>query len=413
MHLHLEPIGGVAGDMFVAALLDARPDLEEAMLDSLGRLGLPTGLRIAVRRYGDDVLTGTRFEVTGADERSAAATDGHRHGTSFAAIRRLIDATDIAAATKARSLAIFTLLAEAEAHVHGCAVDDVSFHEVGAWDSIVDIVAAADLIERIGAGSWSVAPLPLGEGRVRGAHGELPVPAPATLKLIEGLPVCHDGRPGERVTPTGAAIVRHLAPQAGLPTGPARVAGAGYGFGTRRLDGISNVLRVILLADDAATGGRERIASLEFEVDDQTAEDLAVGIDRLRVEPGVLDVIQAPVFAKKGRMACHVRVLARLEAAEAIIGRCFDETTTLGVRHTVVERAVLPRHVVDQEDVPVKLVRRPGGVTAKADIDAVVDDPAGSAGRSRTRHTAEQKGLRAHAAVEANVDWPDKDSVDD
>ena len=413
MHLHLEPIGGAAGDMFVAALLDARPDLKEAMLEALGRLGLPDGLSIAVRRYGDGVLTGTRFEVIPADGPSAASETDHRHGTSFAAIRRLIDTADIAAGTKARSLAIFTLLAEAEAHVHGCPVDEVSFHEVGAWDSIVDIVAAADLIERIGADSWSVAPLPLGEGRVRGAHGELPVPAPATLKLIEGMPVCHDGREGERVTPTGAAILRHLAPQAGLPGGPARMTGAGYGFGTRRFEGISNVLRVILLEDAAGIAGRERIASLEFEVDDQAAEDLAVGLDRLRGEPGVLDVIQAPVFAKKGRMASHVRVLARPEAAEAAIARCFDETTTLGVRYTVVERAVLPRHVVDQGGVPVKLVRRPGGVTAKADIDAVAGDPAGRAGRGRTRHAAEQRALNAGADFGSNVDGFRGNRVDD
>ena len=233
MHLHLEPIGGIAGDMFVAALLDARPDLRGDVLVSLTRLGQPTGLNIAVRRHSDGILTGTRFEVTAADE--PPSSGGHRHGTSFQEIRRLIGAADIPDATKARSLAIFTLLAEAEAHVHGCAVDDVAFHEVGAWDSIVDIVAAADLIERFGAASWSVAPLPLGTGRVRSIHGELPVPAPATLKLIEGLPVCHDGREGERVTPTGAAILSHLAPRSGAPPGPARITGAGYGFGTRRL----------------------------------------------------------------------------------------------------------------------------------------------------------------------------------
>ena len=145
-----------------------------------------------------------------------------------------------------RAIAIFAVLAEAEGRVHGIAPAEVSFHEVGAWDSIMDIVAAAALIEDIGAAGWSTTPVPLGSGRVRSAHGDLPVPTPATALLLEGLEVFDDGRPGERVTPTGAAILRHLMPGQGLPRRRLRLGRVGHGFGTKRFAGISNGVHGVL-----------------------------------------------------------------------------------------------------------------------------------------------------------------------
>ena len=245
--------------------------------------------------------------------------------------------------------------------MHGILVEDVTFHEVGAWDSIADVVCAAWLIDSLEPASWSCAPLPLGGGLVRTAHGMLPVPAPATALLLRGFPSRHDGVEGERVTPTGAAILRHLEPAFDLAGLEGRIAGTGHGFGTRRLPGMSNVLRALVLepVHEPHAWREETIGVCSFEVDDQTAEDLAVGLDRLRAADGVLDVVQTPVIGKKGRMAASVRVLARPAVREPLIERCFAETATLGVRWQTVRRAALEREeaVADVAGEPVRIKR--------------------------------------------------------
>ncbi|MGE0718647.1 MAG: LarC family nickel insertion protein [Alphaproteobacteria bacterium] len=386
MHIHLDPVGGIAGDMFAAAMLDAWPEWREPLLTALGGLAVPKGVAATVEAFGDGVLCGTQFDVT-----APAAAGGHDH-RSFRAIRRLLASSRLSPGVAARAEAIFAVLAEAEGRVHGIAPDDVTFHEVGAWDSIVDIVAAAFLIEGADAGSWSMAPLPVGSGRVATAHGELPVPAPAVALLLEGFAVFDDGRPGERVTPTGAAILRHLAPSAAAPRTPMRQGRVGHGFGTKRFPGISNVLRVRVL-EPVAAAHEDEIAVLRFEVDDQTPEDLAVGLDRLRAEAGVLDVLQAPAFGKKGRMTVQVQLLARAEAADAVADRCFAETTTLGLRMERVRRRILPRAMAEEAGpVRVKIADLPDGRrTAKAEMADV------AAGGDRVGRA----GLRRHAEAAA------------
>ena len=405
MHLHFDPVGGVAGDMFVAAMLDAFPHLRDGLLAALDRIGLPPGVTCAIVPHRDHALGGVRFDVSMA----AADAGGHRHHhhhdhVRYAAIRERLAAAPLATAVRVRALAIFALLADAEARVHGVTPDDVTFHEVGAWDSIADIVAASYMIDGAGVRTCSIAPLPLGSGRIETAHGTLPVPAPATVLLLEGMRTVDDGLPGERVTPTGAAIVRHLGCAAGPGRQPRRLAGTGIGFGSRRLPGISNVLRVLVLADEPAAmmeggGGRDEVAAIEFEVDDQTAEDLAAGLDRLRAMPDVLDVLQMPAFGKKGRLVSHVRVLARCDGEATVVAACFRETATIGLRVQTVRRAVLDRRSaiveVDGRAVPVKIVARPDGVrTAKAESDALAADAsAGRAGRERLRRAAEESAL--------------------
>ena len=339
--------------------------------------------------------------------RAGSATEAGHHGhphdhdhphRRFADIREWLGTSGLAAPVAERATAVFTVLAEAEAEVHGIAVEDVTFHEVGAWDSIADVVCAAWLIDSLEPASWSSAPLPLGSGLVRTAHGMLPVPAPATALLLRGFPSRHDGVEGERVTPTGAAIVRHLDPAFDLAGVEGRIARTGHGFGSRRLPGMSNVLRALVLETVSAAGAwrEETIGVCTFEVDDQTGEDLAVAIDRLRAAEGVLDVVQTPAFGKKGRMVASVRVLARTGAREAVIARCFAETTTLGVRWQPVRRAALEREetVVDAPDgaVRVKRTTRPGGeVTVKAEMDDLQSASAGRAGREHRRRQAESR----------------------
>ena len=205
LHAHLDAVGGVAGDMFVAAVLDARPELRDGLMAALRMIGAPDDVAFDVRAHDDGTMTGTRFVVDLAD-----VAGGH---VPFRDIRANLEATDLPPPVKQRSVAIFTLLAEAEGRVHGIAPDAVTFHEVGAWDSIADIVGAAHLIEALGVVDWSCGALPKGSGTVETSHGRLPVPAPATAALLRGFVLVEDGLDGERVTPTGAALIKHLAPR--------------------------------------------------------------------------------------------------------------------------------------------------------------------------------------------------------
>jgi uncharacterized protein (DUF111 family) len=293
-----------------------------------------------------------------------------------------------------RALAMFRLLGEAEAAVHGVALDAVSFHEVGAWDSIADVFSAAWLVEAAGVTSWSCTAIPLGGGRVRTAHGEMAVPTPATTRLLMGCPMHDDGRLGERVTPTGAAILRHLAPDFSAPMAPATLVASGSGFGTMRLDGMSNVLRVLAFEGAAAAAPREPVGVCAFEVDDQSPEDLAEGLDRLRAMDVVYDVIQMPAFGKKGRMGAQVQVLAVAAAADAVIAACLEQTTTLGVRWQVLERAVLARSSsgisVGGRSIRVKQAVRPGGdISRKAEMADVARASGSQVEREALRRAAE------------------------
>jgi pyridinium-3,5-bisthiocarboxylic acid mononucleotide nickel chelatase len=227
--------------------------------------------------------------------------------------------------------------------------------------------------------------------------------------LLEGFPTLDDGIPGERVTPTGAAILRHLCSGAAAPPGPRVLARSGIGFGSRILPGISNCVRALVFAPQAVTrqaGVHRTIAVIEFEVDDQSGEDLATGLDRLRTLAGVLDVVQMPVFGKKGRMMSHVRVLAAADALEAAVEACFRETTTIGLRHSLVDGRALDRQGVTVSvagtPVRVKTAMRPGGPTAKAEADDALTRE-GHAERSGLRREAERIALGDASAASAEI----------
>ncbi len=391
-HLHLDPLGGIAGDMFIAAMLDAFPDLAGGAIDAAEKLA-PVTCRLS--RHKDHVLAGSHFQVTEQHGHDHDAHAGHGHA-HWSDIRDRIRGAALAPAVKAHALGIFGALAEAEATVHGIAPDDVAFHEVGAADSIADIVASAWLIDAIGPASWSVGPIPLGSGMVQTAHGRLPVPAPATALLLAGLPMIDDGIAGERVTPTGAAILRHLG--CGARPGGLRMGATGIGFGTRVLPGLSNCLRVLVFdriedgADGTAAVPHRSLLVVSFEVDDQSPEDLATGIDRLRAVAEVHDVLTMPAFGKKGRMAMHVQVLASAGAEESVVAACFAQTTTIGLRTQMVSARALPRRIAHIETqrgpVRVKCVERPGGATAKAELDDLAQAETHDA-RARLRRAAE------------------------
>ena len=368
MHYHLDPVGGVAGDMFVAALLDMEPDSTAATLAAIRDSGLDPSVAVSHDDFNDGVLTGSRFTV-GKPE----CTHHHAH---WSAIKKNLSDSALSPAVTDRAIAIFADLAEAEAKVHNKAVSDVAFHEVGAWDSIADIVAAAYLIESLGPCTWSIGPIPIGKGRVKTEHGLLPVPAPATVLLLDGFEFIDDGFPGERITPTGAAIIKHLKPSQGIGKTARVLQRSGYGFGTRTFKGMSNILRVLEFSKTTTSSvfSSDTVMVLNFEIDDQTAEELAVGLQKIRERQGVIDVIQSPVMGKKGRLLTSVQVLVRPGNAEDVINVCFHETTTLGIRQQVKARAILNRSELETEqDIRVKIVERPGGITAKADIDNIAN----------------------------------------
>ena len=399
--------------MFAAAVLDAFPEHAEPLAAALAESRLQEIVVVRTEPFTDGVLRGLRFHTTPVPGGRSGHHSGGRHAGGgghdhphrrFADVRIWLEGSRLPRPVAERAAAIFTVLAEAEAEVHGIAAADVTFHEVGAWDSIADVVCAAWLIDSLQPVSWSSAPPPLGGGRVATAHGALPVPAPATALLLAGMPVHHDGVGGERVTPTGAAILRHLDPAFEAAGLAGRISRTGHGFGSRRLEGMSNVLRALVLDVGAADGRppwrEETVGICSFEVDDQTPEDLAVGLERLRTDEGVLDVVQTPVFGKKGRMAASIRVLARPAARERVIERCFAETATLGVRWQTARRAALVREEtaaeVAGERIRLKRAERPGaGTTVKAEMDdvarAVGSGPGGRSAREATRRQAEEE----------------------
>lgn len=304
----------------------------------------------------------------------------------------MLESLPAPSAVIAHATGIFTALADAEARVHGTSPDEVAFHEVGAWDSVADILAAAYLVDAVGPALWTIGPVPLGSGRVRTAHGLLPVPAPATALLLESFTLIDDGIAGERVTPTGAAILRYLC---GNETGAGRggrLTGSGYGFGTRRLSGVSNCLRVMAFTE-ASDLAQDVVAVLECEIDDQTGEDLAIALAHIRAHAGVLDALQMTAHGKKGRIMTHLRVLANPAAADEVTRLIFDETTTIGLRRTLTSRVTIRRHssqlAIDGRTVATKTVERPQGRTSKIEADALLP-VAGWAARERLRRRASE-----------------------
>lgn len=404
--LHLDLVGGIAGDMFVAAMIDALPALEPAILSAVAAVrpegaagafvseGTSGGLR--ARRFGTAEAGAPRNFRKAATQQShaSAITGDNARGSSHAALRaRIVDAA-LPAATREHALALLALLAGAEAAVHGIAVADVHFHELGDWDSLMDVVAAGSIAAQLAGARWSSTPPPLGGGSVRTAHGIVPVPAPATAALLTGYPWREDGVGGERVTPTGAAILCHLVDSRDCGAAPSTgtLVGVGCGAGTRELPGIPNIVRALVferVGDPTGIGmttssagaapafaDQDAVSTLEFDVDDMTGEEIAIAAEHLRAEPGVLDVSIGTRFGKKGRAVADFRVLARGEVAVRIAQVCFDETTTLGLRLREERRLVLRRsqtvETLEGERVRVKVAARPdGGTSAKAEHDDV------------------------------------------
>ena len=358
--LVLEPIGGIAGDMFLAAALDLGVD-RGALEAALRTLGVP-GWRLEVRRKSESGIAGTHVDVVVEGEQP--------HARGLREILGLVDGSGLSVRAKAAARALFERIGRAEAKVHGVALEDVHFHEIGAVDSIVDLCGAAVVLDLLGWPKVLAPPPELGRGMTRTAHGPMPVPPPAVLELLAGKPVRPGGPPGEAVTPTGAALLAELAELGPLPAFvPGRI---GYGVGTSSWPDRPNVLRMTLgeasplgrPAGAATAGPAAALWILETNLDDCPGQLVARAIEAA-LEAGALDAWAAPVTMKKGRPGFLLGALVEEERRTAVTEAFFDETTTLGVRRHAVERDVLDREVVPVEtpygSVGVKIARS-GGV---------------------------------------------------
>ena len=377
--IQLDAVGGIAGDMFVAALLDAFPDLRDRVLAD-ARAVLPAGCEPRLNETHSGPLRGLGFGLAGEphhhhDHHDHGHDHHHDHGTgSFLDMVARIRAAQLGDGTADQAIAILTLIAEVEAAIHQVPIEAVHFHEIADWDSLLDVVAAGSIAAALSGARWTVSPLPRGGGLVKTQHGLLPVPAPATAALLTGFVWRDDGVGGERVTPTGAAILRHLvgADGGGAPL-PGRLIATGTGSGTRTLPGIPNVLRALVF-DGADAATQEQITVVSFEIDDMTAEEIAVAADRLRAVEGVLDLTIGQVQGKKGRLMQSFRLLVRPDRADAVADRCFLETSTIGLRLADERRTVLPRRQSKIGAVGIKTVERSQGPSVKAESDDLTGD---------------------------------------
>jgi pyridinium-3,5-bisthiocarboxylic acid mononucleotide nickel chelatase len=323
---YFDCFAGVSGDMVLGALLDLGLPLE--VLDEGWRMLGLKGFQLKHHKVQRGGVMGTQVEVQGE-----GTIKNYREMKSF------INGSALPAGIKELSVKILQQLAQVEADIHGVEVDKVHFHEIGGIDTIVDAVGTALGASHFNWDTIICSPLPLNRGFVEGGHGRLPLPAPATVALLQGVPIVSAPGEGETVTPTGAAIVTSLASGFG-PLPEMEIIGVGYGAGTRHTEGTPNLLRIIQGVQDEKQ--EEGIWVLEADVDDMNPELLPY-LNQLLLKEGALDANQIPIQMKKGRLGFTIRVLSTDAQRERLAQIILQESTTLGVRMHRVERVTLPR----------------------------------------------------------------------
>ncbi len=407
--LYLDCFSGASGDMIAGALLDAGVPFD-VLAGAVGSLGLD-GVSVGSERVDRSGIGAAKFRVTVDGEAADAGVNAHAHGHDRAhghdhghaeghdhahqhsdghdhehahdhghdhehahdhgrhhhrglkEINDIVARSSLSPAGRERASRLFRRLAEVEAGIHQVPVETVHLHEVGAVDSIVDVVAAVCALEWLAPDRVVASPLNVGSGTVTCEHGELPVPAPATAELLVGVPTYAQGPPAELVTPTGALIVTEYADAYG-PAPPMRVERIGYGAGDRNPAGRPNVLRA-LVGEGTGTGAFERVVVLECQIDDMNPQLYGALMDRLAAA-GALDVFYAPIQMKKNRPGTLVTVVAPPGRREALSDILFRESTTIGLRVTETERERLDREAVAVEtpigSIRIKVARRDGAI---------------------------------------------------
>jgi uncharacterized protein (TIGR00299 family) protein len=352
---YFDCFSGISGDMTLGALVDAGCDVEHLRS---GLRGLQvSGWELSAEKVWKNGLSATYIRVK---------TDDRQKHRSLSAILQLLRDSQLAPQVGERASAIFQKLGEAEARVHDVPVEKIHFHEVGAVDAIVDIVGACIGFHVLGIEQFACSPLNVGGGTAKMAHGVLPVPAPATAKLLQGKPTYSSGVQRELITPTGAAIVATVCDVFG-PQPPMTVSAIGYGAGTVDLEGQPNVLRVMIgeAAEKTVPGYDEEIAVIEANLDDMNPQIYGYFLDKA-LAAGALDVYTTPVQMKKNRPGTLLTVLCKPQDANALMSLIFGETTTFGLRTYRAQRRTLPREHVSVAtsfgDVRVKVSRVNGRI---------------------------------------------------
>ncbi|HYF49609.1 MAG TPA: nickel pincer cofactor biosynthesis protein LarC [Planctomycetota bacterium] len=373
--LFLDPFSGIAGDMLIGALLDLGLDLAK-LHHELSKLNL-RGYKLSSKRVMRGAISSIKFDVeidgvlqkefdapaeVGGGSHDHGHSHGHEHGhshshsggpgsgtsvvqRSFSEIKKLIQTSALSERVKTDSLRVFTRLAEAEARVHNMDIESAQFHEVGALDSIIDIVGACVGIEAIGVSRVWCAPVALGSGFVKCEHGLLPVPAPATLEIMKGIPTRPSPVQKELTTPTGAALAAALSSGFG-PLPSMRMMKVGYGAGSRDGQAVPNVLRAILGVLDEPIPGAEADTILEISanIDDSTPEVIGHTCEKL-LAAGALDVFLTPIQMKKFRPGTRLTVLAEPPLLDKVAETLFRESSTFGLRYTEQSRLKLSRRI--------------------------------------------------------------------
>lgn len=378
--LYLDTFSGISGDMFLGALVDAGLDVEQ-LKTGLSTLPL-NGYRIETKKVFRGAFQATRLHVhlqtepdshkapqkpagkqtnppqTHEHTHSHEASHSHDHGHShshahhsssevqrgFREIVDLIEASGLSQSVQARAIDVFRLLGEAESRAHGVPIEKIHFHEVGAVDSIVDIVGGCLALDLLGIDEVWSSKITLGSGFARGAHGTFPLPAPATLEILEGVPIQQRDCSFELTTPTGAALARGFARGFGTMP-PMTIETIGYGAGNDRPGEIPNLLRVVLGRGEP-DAEKDRVILLETNVDDMSPQWLGHLMDKL-LDAGALDVSITPIFMKKSRPAHKLSVIISPGTERPIEDLLFRETTTFGIRKQEIERLILSRRWVE------------------------------------------------------------------
>ena len=366
---------GAAGDMLTAALLELQDD-PDAVIRELN--GVFAGRAVlSIRKEQKCGITGSHVtvEIGGhveGEEEHVHEPDGqgghhghhhHHHLTSLAEVRGVIGGLALPETVVRDALAVYDLIAEAEARVHGASMENIHFHEVGSLDAMADVVSVCYLMHLLAPDTVCASPVHVGSGTVRCAHGELPVPAPATQELLKGIPIYGGEIAGELCTPTGAALLKYFVKEFG-PLPPMRVSRTGLGLGTKdfpRLNGLR-----VLLGESDVLQPQDRVVELACSLDDMTAEDLGFAMDAL-LAAGALDVSFTAIGMKKNRPGVLLRCLCHPEQREEMLALLFRHTSSLGIREYVCNRYTLSRSFETRETPfgPVRIKRSEGYGTVR------------------------------------------------
>ena len=367
--LYLDLSMGAAGDMLTAALLELHPS-PEAVLESLNRVFAGKAVLSASKEQkrgitGTHVTVSIDGEVEGEEHHHTCELEQshdhghahHHHHTSLAEVRAFISGLDLPENVIRDSLAVYDLIAGAEAKVHGHPIENIHFHEVGTLDAMADVVSVCFLLSELAVDRIVASPVHVGSGTVHCAHGELPVPAPATQEILKGVPIYSADIRGELCTPTGAALLKHFVTSFGaMPL--MQVSEIGYGLGTKEFPRFNGLRALLGETDESAS---EQILELACNLDDMTGEELAYAQERL-FQAGALDVYFTGIGMKKSRPAVILSCICRAEQRDEILACIFRHTTSLGIREYVCNRYTMTREFETRETPygPVRIKRASG-----------------------------------------------------